>query len=68
MVKRYKYYAIQNEMLDRRESQEDIARVLGITSMSVRLKLDGVRDWTISEIDTLCRHFDMDYYELFKRN
>ena len=68
MAKRYKYYTMQLEMVSRAETQRDVARYLGISETAFRLKLDGVRDWTITEIDKLCRHFDMDYYELFKRD
>ena len=66
-MKKYKYFDLQTEMIKHNESQEQISRVLGITSASFRNKLDGLNEWTIGEIDKLCEHYNKNYYELFKK-
>ena len=65
MAKKYKYFTLQTEMLKNRESQEDVGKLIGITANAVRNKLDGKNEWTINEIDILCNHYNMNYYELF---
>lgn len=60
------YTKVVQEMKARKETQEDIAKLIGITRQSLKLKLDGRCDWTISDIETLCEHFNKGYYELFK--
>ena len=67
MAKKYKYFTLQTEMLNSRESQEDVGKLLGITANAVRNKLDDKNKWTISELDILCKHYNKDYYELFER-
>lgn len=67
MAKKYKYFTLQTEMLRNKESQEEIGRLLGISSTSVRNKLDDKNKWTISEIDALCKHYNKDFYELFEK-
>ena len=67
MKKQYKYYALQNEIKKHKENHVIVGDLIGITSRAVRYKLDGINQWTIGEIDTLCKHYNMDYYELFKR-
>ena len=65
MAKKYKYFTLQTEMLKNKESHEDIGRILGISANSVRNKLNDKNQWTINEIDTLCKHYNKNYYELF---
>ena len=43
-----------------------LANILGIQPYSVYRKIKGRNDWTISEVETLCEHFNKNYYELFK--
>lgn len=67
MAKKYLYFTLQTEMLKNRESQEDVGKLIGITANAVRNKLDGKNEWTISEIDILCKHYKKNYYELFEK-
>lgn len=67
MAKKYKYFTLQTEMMRKGESQADVARLLKITANAVRNKLDCRNEWTINEIDTLCNHYNMNYYDLFKK-
>ena len=65
-LKGIKYPNLLAEMRRRGETQEDIARLLNIARTTVNIKLQGKRDWTISEIDKICSHYEMSYYDLFK--
>lgn len=47
------------------ETQSDLAELLGISKPTVSRKVSGQIDWTQSEIDKLCEHFNKDYYHLF---
>ena len=48
------------------ETQKALAKKLGITERTMTYKMTGRRDFTISEVETICEHFKKDYYELFK--
>lgn len=67
MVKKYVYSNIIKAIEEKHETQRKIADVLGITDVGLRFKLSAKYDWTIGEIETLCKHFNKDYYELFKK-
>lgn len=60
------YTKIVQEMKARKETQSVVAEILGITRQNLKWKLDGRSDWTISDIEILCEHFNKNYYELFK--
>ena len=55
-------------MRENDESQSYLARLLNITPQTISKKLVGDTEWTIGEIDTLCNHYNKDYYELFKND
>ena len=61
-----KYPNIVAEMARRGETRQTIADLLGVTFMTVCRKLSGKGEWTISEVEALCEHYNMNYYELFK--
>ena len=65
-LKGIKYPNLLAEIRRRGETQDDIAKLLNIARTTVNIKLQGKRDWTISEIETICNHFEMGYYDLFK--
>lgn len=67
MHKKYTYFVIPEQMTKHNETQMEVSELLGITDMTLRYKLAGKRDWTIGEIETLCQHYKMDYYELFRK-
>ena len=55
-------------MVKHGETQSDIANLLGIGRSTVNVKISGKTEWTISEIDKICEHYQKDYHELFKRD
>jgi hypothetical protein len=61
-----KYPTLLAEMARRGETQKTIAELLGESSPTICRKFAGQINWNIREVDILCEHFDMDYYELFK--
>lgn len=61
------YPNLQAQMAKYGETGETLAKLLGISSISVYNKLSGKTEWKISEIETLCKRFDSDYYHLFKK-
>lgn len=64
-MRAYKYSNLVEEMKTNKVSQRKLSKILEIHENSVRKKLDGKNEWTISEIETLCDYFKKDYYELF---
>ena len=61
-----KYMDLYVEMKKNEETQKSIANLLGISQQAISRKLSGKNEWTISEIDKLCKHYDKDFYVLFK--
>lgn len=70
MPKRCKtiYTNILVEMVRRNEIQSDVCKVLGLSQSALTNKFTGKSEWTISEIDKLCKHYDKDYYYLFHKD
>jgi hypothetical protein len=66
-MKRVKYKSIEKEMIKHNESPTNMASLIDTTVQTFMYKMQGLRDWKISEIETLCKHYDKDYYELFKK-
>lgn len=66
-MKRKIYPELVKEMAKRGETQLALGKLLGVPGSSINKRLIGETEWSISEIDTLCKHFNKDYYELFKR-
>lgn len=64
----YVYLNIIKEIKRTGDTQRNLSRILGVSELTFRKKLAGITQWTIDEIDKLCNHFDMDYYELFKKD
>lgn len=67
-MKKIIYPELIGEIAKHGESNKSIAKLLGITDVSVGRKLSGKSKWNISEIEILCNFFNKDYYELFKTN
>lgn len=55
------------KMKEKKETQITLSKLLGISRVSTNSKMLGKTDWTISEVEKICKHYDSDYYELFKR-
>ena len=64
----YVYLNIIKEIKRTGNTQRNLSRILGVSELTFRKKLAGITQWTIDEIDKLCTYFDMDYYELFKKD
>lgn len=56
------------EMARHGETQMDLAKILELSHQSVCRKFTGKSEWSISDIEKLCKHYDKNYYELFKRS
>lgn len=67
-MKKIKFPELAGEMAKHGESQRDIAKLLGIPFSSVCRRLSGEIQWTIGDVETLCKHYKKGYYELFKKN
>ena len=65
-LREIKYPNLLLEIKRRGETQDDLSELLGISRTTVNFKLSGKSDWTISEIEAICEHYDKDYYDLFK--
>ena len=62
------YPEIVSQMIKNNENLQDIANLLSLKNISqVSRRLDGKVDWSISEAEILCKHYNIDFWELFKR-
>lgn len=67
-MKNLLYPELIGEMAKHGDTQKTIAKMLGISHLTVCRKFAGKSEWTINEVDILCQHYQKDYYELFKKN
>lgn len=58
--------AIRVLMARRREHQQDLAEVLGVTQSSVSLRLAGRVVWTVDELDALSDHYGVSVVALVR--
>lgn len=65
-LKEIKYPNLILEIKRRGETQDNLSKLLGISRTTFNFKLQGKSEWTISEIEKICEHYEMNYYELFK--
>ena len=65
-LKEIKYPNLILEIKRHGETQDDLSKLLGISRTTFNFKLQGKSEWTISEIEKICEHYEMNYYELFK--
>ena len=66
-MKKIIYPGLVGEMAKRGDTQEVLAKLLGLPRESISRRLSGKIEWSISEIDKICEHYGKDYYELFKK-
>lgn len=66
-MKKIKYPELVAEMAKNGHTQATIGKLLGVTHGSISRRLSGEIEWTISEIDELCKFYNKDYYQLFKK-
>ena len=56
------------QMKLKKEKLKDIAELIGQNHNSqITRRLTGEVKWTIGEVEILCKHYNMDFWELFKR-
>lgn len=61
------YPGLASAMAYHGEQLKDIAQLIGKSIAVTSRKLNGYRELTIGEIEILCKHYNMDYYELFTK-
>ena len=67
MTQRSVYLNLLKEMTRNGEKKQDICNLLNISYLTLQKKLAGITQWTIGDIETLCKHYKRDYYELFEK-
>lgn len=67
-MRKITYPELIGEMAKHGDNQKKLAELLGITNASVCRRLSGKSKWTIGEIDILCKHYNKNYHELFRKN
>ena len=65
-MKIVKYPGLVAEMAKRGDKQKELSKLLGITNAGISRRLSGETEWSISEIEKVCKHYNKNYYELFK--
>jgi predicted transcriptional regulator len=63
--KEIKFPKLLAVMASRGDSQGDLAKVLGLSQPVVSMRFSGRIDWSISEVDKVCKHYNLSYYDLF---
>lgn len=62
------YPELVNQMKLHNENLMDISKLIGLNFREQTCRrLTGETEFTISEVEILCKHYSMDFYELFKR-
>lgn len=58
---------ITKEMANRNETLQDIANLLQKDVSQISRKLTGYIDWSIEEAKILCKHYNMKFEKLFRK-
>lgn len=67
-MKKTIYPELVNQMTLRNENLKFMVELLGLKEKSqITRRLSGEIEWTIGEVEILCKHYNMDFWELFKR-
>lgn len=67
-MKNLLYPELIGEMAKHGDTQRSIAKLLGLSHLTVCRRFAGKSEWTINEVDILCKRYQKNYYELFKKN
>lgn len=59
------YVNLEKERIIHKENKSDVAKLIKTNYKSLAKKMNGISKWTIDDIETLCNHYDKDYYYLF---
>lgn len=68
MAKYVLYPNLAAEMARRGETTKDLEKILFLDRSQIYRKLNGFAKLTIGDVETLCEHYNKDFYELFKKN
>ena len=61
------YKEITSQMIKKNETQQDLAKLLQVDSSQISRKISGHIDWSTDEIRTLCKHYNMKFEKLFRK-
>lgn len=67
-MKKRLFPGLHGEMARHGETQRDLAKLIEITPQAICNKFKGKNQWTFSEIEKICEHYNKNYEELFKNN
>ena len=65
-TKQVVYPGLAVEMARHGETQETLAEMLDLSVSAFNRRMNGKVEWTIHEIDKVCRHYGKSYEEIFK--
>lgn len=67
-MKNTKYPEVVNQMKLHRQNLSDMVALLGLKQKSqVCRRLTGEVEWTIGDVERLCRYYNVDFWELFRK-
>jgi antitoxin component HigA of HigAB toxin-antitoxin module len=58
---------IIRKMKEKNETNKDVANVLGLDRSQISRKLRGEVQWTFKDIKLLCKHYNMSFNKLFRK-
>ena len=67
MAKKILYPGLASEMAKRGITQDELAKVIGLTQSQISLRLNDITKWSIDEIEKICDYLGKSYNELFKK-
>lgn len=67
-MKRILFPGLVGEMAKKGDTQEKLGKIIGINRVSIINKLSGRTEWTFNEIEAICKRYDKDFNELFKKS
>ena len=66
-MKNTKYPEVIKQMRLHNQTIEDLSRILGISQRSVRRRITHEVEWTLGDVEILCKYYNMDLYKLFRK-
>lgn len=61
------YKEILQQMKKHNETQQDIANLLQLERTQISRKVSGHVDWSTDEVRILCKHYNMKFEKLFRK-
>lgn len=65
-MKKILYPELLGEMAKHGDTKGKLCEYLGVTRTTLYTRFIGKTEWTISEIERICKRYNKDYYQLFK--